>query len=309
MALNLRKRVVEFLQENKEKLYTAREIAEWIFENFPEECAEKKAASTAGYLNTDADLIQQLVAEIGGSRPRWQKQHSELKTTEGRPRKFYWTDKNAGQEIEAAESESVSVNEIKSGLSVLKEHDLYPLLTEYLLSQHSIYSCRIDEKKSSNKAGNGGNEWLHPDLVGMEDLSRDWTRDLKDCVGVLAERRAKLWSFEVKLQINRSNVRKAYFQTVSNSSWAHYGYLVAEKIGDDAIKELRMLAATHGIGVIELDANVPSESSILIPAKERAEIDWDMCNRLSEENKDFVDYLTRVKHFHQTGKTKESDWN
>jgi hypothetical protein len=125
----------------------------------------------------------------------------------------------------------------------------------------------------------------------------------------LAERRARLWSFEVKLLLNRSNVRKSYFQAVSNSSWANFGYLVAEKIeGDDTMKELTMLAATHGIGVIRLDSATPSESQILIPARERADIDWDMCNRLTAENKDFVSYVERVKHFYQTGKVNKAEW-
>jgi hypothetical protein len=318
MALNLGKRLVDFLQANPGASFTAREIAQWIFAQFPEECAEKKAASTAEYIKTDADLVQQLVAEIGASRPRWQKQNPKLKTTEGRPRRFYWTDKNASEEVDSAESlnavlhspqthtlwAEASKSEIK-----LSEHDLYPRLATYLQVEHMVVSCRIDEKRSSNKSGSGANEWLHPDLVGLEDLSSDWTRELRDCVGVLAVRRARLWSFEVKLLVNRSNVRKSYFQAVSNSSWAHFGYLVAEKIeGDGTMKELTMLAATHGIGVIQLDSETPTESQILIPARERPEIDWDMCNRLTEENSDFVSYIERVKHFYQTSKLNKAEW-
>jgi len=317
MALNLGKRLIEFLQTNPDTSYTAREIAQWVFEQFPDECAEKKAASTGNYIKTDGDLVQQLVAEISGSRPRWQKQHPQLKTTEGRPRRYYWTDKDASEEVDSAEEVAmVSNNPLLKTLSItpkpvlkLSEHDLYPRLATYLQIEHTVVSCRIDEKCSSNKFGSGANEWLHPDLVGLEDLSCDWHRELRDCVGVLAERRARLWSFEVKLLINRSNVRKSYFQAVSNSSWAHFGYLVASTVeGDGTMKELRMLAATHGIGVIQLDSETPTESQILIPARERPEIDWDMCNRLTEENSDFLSYIERVKHFHQTGKLNENDW-
>ena len=42
-----------------------------------------------------------------------------------------------------------------------------------------------------------------------------------------SDKRTKLWSFEAKLLINRSNVRECFFQAVSNSSWANFGYLVA----------------------------------------------------------------------------------
>lgn len=307
MALNLRLRLIEFLQQNKGTPFSARDIAQWVFEHYPAECAEKIAASTV--LKNDAALVQQLVAEIGGSRPRWQKQHPQLKTTEGRPRRYYWTDKDASAEVEAAEAQTAMPLKDAAGATKLSEHALYPLLAAYLLAEHTVYAGRIDEKRSSNRAGSGANEWLHPDMAGLEDLSCDWTRELRDCVGVLAERRARLWSFEVKLLINRSNVRKSYFQAVSNSSWAHLGYLVAAVVeGDDAMKELRMLAATHGIGVIQLDVETPTESQILIPARERAEIDWDMCNRLTEENRDFVDYLARVRRFYQTGETRAQEW-
>ena len=58
----------------------------------------------------------------------------------------------------------------------------------------------------------------------------------------------------MKLLLNRSNVRESFFQAVSNSSWANFGYLVAaEVVGADTLKELRMLYAAHGIGLIQLD--------------------------------------------------------
>lgn len=319
MALNLGKRLIEFMQANSDTTYTAREIAQWIFERFPEECAQKKEASIQETIKTDNDLITQLVAEISGSRPRWQKQYPQLKTTEGRPRRYYWTEKDASQEVASAEqvysvteSQSVTIRDTTTLTSKpqIREHDLYPMLTSYLESEHGVLSARIDEKRSSNKAGSGANEWLHPDLVGMEDLSGEWARELRECAGVMAARRARLWSFEVKLLINRSNVRKCYFQAVSNSSWSHFGYLVAEKIeGDGTMKELTMLAATHGIGVIQIDITTPTESQVMIPARERLEIDWGMCSRLTEENADFVTYIERVKNFHQTGKVTRIEWD
>ena len=91
--------------------------------------------------------------------------------------------------------------------------------------------------------------------------------------------------------INRSNVRESFFQAVSNSSWANFGYLVASNIATDTRKELRMLSALHGIGFIRLDSENPSESEIMIPATERREIDWDSVDRLTKENKDFYEYV------------------
>ena len=43
MALNLANTVVEFLQQNPEQKFTAREIANWIFETYPDECRQNKS--------------------------------------------------------------------------------------------------------------------------------------------------------------------------------------------------------------------------------------------------------------------------
>lgn len=308
MALNLRERVFEYLQSQPDAQPTARELALWMQQQFPLECAQKKAAS-ASYLQTDADLVQQLVAEIAGSRSRWQHKYPQLKTTEGRPRRYYWSALDAEAEVEAAEG-GCAANPGQAIAAKLSEHALYPLLATYLLSDEPrVHAMRINEKRSSNSAGSGGNEWLHPDLVGLENLTADWARELRECVSVLGERRARLWSFEVKLLLNRSNARKSFFQAVSNSSWAHVGYLVAATVeGDGTLKELRMLAAAHGIGLLQLDVENPTESQILIPARERAEIDWEMCNRLTAENPDFAEFLGRVRRFHQTGELSTKEW-
>ncbi len=309
MALNLRQAVVGFLKDRAEQKFTARQIAEWLFETFPEECHEKRANSRGDYIKSDADLVQQLVAEISSQRPRLQKKHPELKTTEGRPRKYYYSEKSDGAEVAAAESAVVvptaDMNDTKLG-----ERAMYPLLSLYLWEEFGVYSKRIDEKRSSNKRGPNGNRWLYPDLVGMEDLGADWHQEVRDCVNQYSDKRTKLWSFEAKLLINRSNVRECFFQAVSNSSWASFGYLVAAEIeGQDTLKELRMLFAAHGIGLIKLDADNPAESQVLIPARERDEIDWDMANRLATENRDFLDYVKLVKQFYQTGEARLAEWD
>lgn len=307
MALNLRQAVVGFLKDRAEQKFTARQIAEWLFETFPEECQEKRARSQGDYIKSDADLVQQLVAEISSQRPRMQVKHPELKTTEGRPRKYYYSERSDSAEVAAVESEGTSTATDSSALKI-DENALYPML--YLWEEFGVFSKRIDEKRSSNKRGPNGNRWLHPDLVGMEDLGAEWHQEVRDCVNQYSDKRTKLWSFEVKLLINRSNVRECFFQAVSNSSWANFGYLVAAEIGGtDTLKELRMLFAAHGIGLIKLDTDNPAESQVLIPARERDEIDWDMANRLATENRDFLDYVKLVKQFYQTGEARLADWD
>lgn len=75
------------------------------------------------------------------------------------------------------------------------------------------------------------------------------------------------------------------------------------------MKELRMLSSLHGIGVIRFDAENPSESEVLIPARERSEVDWNSASRLAIENRDFLDYIKLVRQFYQTNDPREKDWD
>lgn len=312
-SLQLSKTVPELLKDRPEQRLKAREIAVLIFDRYPEACAAKKAKSPA--LETDADLIQQIVAEIGSQRKVIQDRFPQVRVTESRPRQFYWSEKSLELEVIDAElapsstqiprTQSPSLEVVDSGLS---EHELYPLLGEYFAAEFSVDAMRIDERRSSNKRGVNGNRWLYPDVVGIEDLTEGWHDELKQCVSQTGDSRARLWSAEVKRLLNRSNVREAYFQAVSNSTWSNIAYLVtAEVEGVDTMQELRMLYALHGVGVIRLDCDNPSESQVLIPARERAAVDWTTCNRLVEENPDFRQFIKRVRHFYQTG-DRQQGW-
>ena len=306
--LKLNNVVVECLKAQSGKRLTAREVALWIREHYAEECAEKLTRSRA--LKTEADLLQQLVAEIGANRPNIERRFPQVRTTEDRPRLYYWTE--ATEEAEVEESEQVRGSEptaIPSVETPQRELELYPKLGQFLTAEFGLHSQRIDEKRSANKRGPHGNRWLFPDVVAVENLTADWTAEVRNCVSEAGAQKARMWSFEVKLLLNRSNVREAYFQTVSNSSWANFAYLVAGEIeGIETLKELRMLAALHGIGLIKLDTDNPAESQIYIPARERQEIDWANCNRLASENSDFSKVINLLWQFHRTGDTRPAEW-
>ncbi|MBU5614469.1 COG2958 family protein [Geomonas azotofigens] len=306
MGLNLIPSVVTCLQNRPEERFTARQVAQLIFEEFREACEGKRAQSRQDLSEDDA-LLQQLAAEVSSNRLEILRRNPQIKTTEGRPRHYFYT--SVSDEAEVARLEG---GERPPGTapSTRSEQDLYPLLCKFIYSEWRIYPKCIDERRSSNRRGPNGNKWLFPDAVGMEDLSADWEGEVRDCVSQYGDKRARLWSFEVKILLNRSNVREAWFQAVSNSSWANFGYLVAQDVeGDDTMKELRMLSAAHGIGLIRLNADNPSESEIIIPARERFDIDWDACNRLAKENVDFLFFIKLVRQFHQTGDPRRKDWD
>ncbi|HJD59632.1 MAG TPA: hypothetical protein LFW20_03020 [Rickettsia endosymbiont of Omalisus fontisbellaquei] len=302
MTLNLPKVIPEFLQKYSNEKFTSHELAKGIFKDYPRQCEEKrqKSKATKVLLIDDKALIRQIAAEIASIRPSLQKKYPQIKTIEGRPRKYYYTEKTDIEEIEQIETFNASGPSLQ-----IKEKDLYSKLSEFLHSEFNIYSYRINEKRSTNGRGPDGNKWLYPDIVGIEDLSADWNDEIKDCVKEYFDKKTKLSSYEVKTVINQSNVRQVFFQTVSNSSWANFGYLVITEIrGNNTKKELNILCNLHGIGVIELNIGEPSESYIMIPAKERPEVDWNTANRLAEENKDFCNYIEKIRHFYKTSHSK-----
>lgn len=169
---------------------------------------------------------------------------------------------------------------------------------------------RIDEKKSSNNRGQNGNQWLHPDIVAMQPIDKKWHELIRTCVKHGSGQNVRLWSFEVKKELTGSNIRSSFFQAVSNSSWANEGYLVATSISTNEVEEeLRMLSALHGIGVILLNPENPTESEILLPARRRSEVDWQSINRILTENLDFKNFIELVSIYYQTGRIRSQDWN
>lgn len=299
MALKLSETVYEILKNNPNKYFKARDLAENIFKIKKDDCL-KKMENTV--IKTETGLIGQLIAEIGVQKNAILNKDSHIKITADRPRKFYYSIKTDEEEIEEVESKS------KNKSTENTEHDLYKLLCQYLFEQ-DIFPKRINELTSSNKKGRNGNKWLHPDIVGVKNLSKNWTEEVKDCIDKHSFDKTALYSYEVKIKINLSNVREVFFQTVSNSSWANYSYLVAKEIDEKALDELLILCNRHKIGVINLDEENPSESQILIQAIKKETLDWNMINRIVEENKDFKEYICRITEFYQTGKLKEIEWD
>jgi len=118
----------------------------------------------------------------------------------------------------------------------------------------------------------------------------------------------RLFAFEMKISLDFANLREYYFQAVSNSSWAHEGYLVTLNIDEnpDFMDELRRLCGAFGIGVIKLNPEHFMQSEILFSAKEKEFLDWETINRLVEENKDFKEFLDDLMEDIKIGKTKST---
>lgn len=309
--LSQSQKIVKFLKDNPDKKFNARQIAEKIVASYPEEYAEKKSNPR---FESEKSFISQVVAEIGSQKEQIIKNDSHIFWQDKpRPRIYWYSTENTQETKEKHElTEETEVEEIDVVFpqSTLSEHDLYPILITYLKSELKLYCQRIDEKRSKNSRGNGGNQWLHPDIVAMQTVDKEWNELIRNCIQQGAGQSVRLWSFEVKKELNSSNARKSFFQTVSNSSWANESYLVATAISDANVEqELRMLSALHGVGIILLNVENPTESEMMLPSKARAEIDWLSVNRILVENPDFKDYIELVSTYYQTGRVRAKDWN
>lgn len=301
--------IIETLRANPDKKFTARDLAKEFVLRYPEEMTEKQENPR---YNTEEKLIAQLAAEIGGERTERAKTVCPNVATRDkpRPRIYYWEQEPASahhnDDLSDTDESDVDTPLVPQSLS---EHDLYPMLIEYLSKDLGLYCQRIDERKSKNSHGNGGNHWLHPDVVALEPLDQGWDEIVRSCVRSGNYNSVRLWSFEVKKHLTKGNVRKYFFQAVSNSGWANFGYLVATGLNSDVEGELQMLSGLHGIGVLILNTESLFDSQILIPAQERVNVDWQSANRIVSENSDFHHYIEQVGIYNQTGRLIKSAWN
>lgn len=180
------------------------------------------------------------------------------------------------------------------------ERELHPALTYFVYSNLSfnrgkrILSKTILHEKSKRS---GYNEWIYPDMVGFFLPLEDWNNEIFELNRISDNNMLKLFSFEIKKEINRSNYRESFFQAVSNSSWGHEGYLVAAEIKDDEdlLSELERLTQSFGIGIIQLNLNDIDSSFILFPATQKMSLDWETMNKLSDMNPDFKKFIQDVK--------------
>ncbi len=173
-----------------------------------------------------------------------------------------------------------------------RERDLHTLFSTYLRSQN-IYAKTIFHEKSKNKKNQ---KWVHPDIVGVKFLelkSKEANRLLK----VINKKESfKLYSYELKKELKSDyDLKESFFQAVSNSSWANFGYLVAFEIRDNLLSELERLNNSFGIGVIKLEKN-PFESKTLFLAKERS-LDFKTIDKLSRINRDFGEFIGLIEKF------------
>jgi hypothetical protein len=173
------------------------------------------------------------------------------------------------------------------------EKDLHKLLSSYLKNE-GIYSKTIPHEQSNGKDRN--QTWTHPDMVGVRFLKLKTEASQKLLKAINRVGTFTLTSYEIKKEINSDvELKQAFFQAVSNSSWANYGYLVAFEFRSDLNEEIKRLNESFGIGVIKLSAN-PFQSEVLFQPKYR-DLDFKTIDKLCFISPDFEKYIHQIESF------------
>ena len=207
---------------------------------------------------------------------------------------YYLTknEQNIGIEILSGEAETKIMKVVKADkIKSFEERDLHKLLSSYL-NNSGTYSKTIFHEQSNGKDSN--QIWTHPDMVGIKFLNLQTKASQNFLKSINRVDTFKMSSYELKKEINSdSELKKAFFQAVSNSSWANYGYLVAFEFSDSLNEEMARLNQSFGIGIIELNAN-PYQSKILFPATFR-DLDFKTIDKLCKMNSEFNKFIEQTE--------------
>ncbi|EEO25714.1 HrgA protein [Helicobacter winghamensis] len=179
------------------------------------------------------------------------------------------------------------------------ERDLHPLFVRFAKDYFDVYAKTIKHEKSKKSQG-GQDKWNYPDIVGVHFPFNDYSeRETLELSQNLNRRDFKIYSFELKVSLDFSNLKESYFQAVSNSSFANEGYLVVyEELDSEVFDELRRLHSSFGIGLIKLELE-PTESQVLLPSVVR-NLDFRTIDMLVNKNADFREFINTINGDIQT---------
>ncbi len=280
--MSRRSDIVKFLKDNAGQYFSAGDLAEWWIGAHPD-AVHKKVAKSKQDLSSENSVRSQVAAEIYTDKEYLKDQGFTV--TAGRPQKFSWLG-DSSQPVIAPKSDAKGQSE--------REENLYAPFVEYLKHEHGVEGMRIREGTGSNNKGPGGNKWLYPDIVGYQDLRKKFNKKVAKLASEYGDEKLRFWSFEIKKDLTRGNVREYFFQAVSNSSWADYGYLVATNIPDNVMDELKILTARHGIGVINFDPDNFANSIVVFQAELNMQADFATINRIACEGGDFMLFVDKA---------------
>lgn len=173
------------------------------------------------------------------------------------------------------------------------ERSLHKLLSSFLNST-GVYSKTIFHEQSNSKDSH--QKWIHPDMIGIRFLNLHTQTSLAFLKAINRLGTFELMAYEIKKEIKTDyELKKCFFQAVSNSSWANYGYLVTFELSDVLMDEVKRLNQAFGIGIIRLSSN-PFESEIILQARYK-ELDFVTIDKLCKINPEFERFIEQVENY------------
>lgn len=201
---------------------------------------------------------------------------------------YYFLTKNEFAPIEVTQTNQ----ETKKQKIDFYERDLHPLFVSYLKSKDIFAKTILHEESKNSK--DDTQKWAHPDIVGVKFAK--FTNGAASKLLKTLEKKdsCEIISYELKREINSDyDLKKSYFQAVSNSSWANKGYLVTFEINTNLYQEIERLNKAFGIGVIKLSPN-PFESQVLYQSTYR-ELDYQTIDKLCNINLKYKDFIEQIE--------------
>lgn len=206
------------------------------------------------------------------------------------PTKFWL--KARAKELDNTKIDKPKIQHTTRQKRAFNERDLHSLFVKFLKEgEFDVYAKTIYHELSS-KSQKGKDKWNFPDIVAVHFPFNDY--DSNETLALAKhtnKNQAEIYSFELKIALDWSNLKESYFQAVSNSSFANEGYLVVfEDIDEEILKEIERLNQSFGIGLIQLGLD---NIEIIFPSKKR-ELDFATIDMLIGKNPDFKKFIENV---------------
>ena len=191
---------------------------------------------------------------------------------------------------------SIMTNLRNESETAIKERDLHHSLENFLKTKNIIPKTIYHEKSLKSESL----KWLHPDVVGYKNILINKLEKIKDASNLMNLRQIEIYSYEIKKTLKLDNLRNYYYQAVSNSSWANYGYLAVQEIDEydsELLDEVKKLNIKYKIGLIKIDKSNFLKSKILVKALLNENLDIEHIGKLML-NPDFENFIEKIKINH-----------
>ncbi len=211
------------------------------------------------------------------------------------------TDKNSVIKKDTKEDKYIHEKNINKP----SETEYYTTVINWLQKGLKIESEKFDHTKAL-KEKKGINHWRYPDIIGIRKRNylENGILKIADLTG--QKYYPEIWSFEVKIDLLKGNMRNYFFQCLSNSGWANRRYVVVvtdlkqrTKIEDEVIAEFRKLSLRYHVGLIQITSmnttlSEEGSSSILVDCP-RQDLDLEIMNDLCISLPEFKDWLESLE--------------